>query len=262
MPDATLSVEPGSTVSTTVTVYNASAIVEEYTFEVLGPCADFGQVMPDRVSLMPGDDTTVEVMFSPPAGAATDAGTLPFGVRAVSGVDDYYAAVAEGTVDLGAVHDLDARLVAVTGEHRWVGRYRAEFTNNGTAPITVDLAMLSETEDVGFALAPTQLQLDRGDTDAAFLKVRPSAPFFMGAPRRHTFQMAYERHSEHESGVDPTSQGTLDGVFEQRPVASRRLLTMAGLAVAALIALIVLLPDPAPPAAAAVPPATPEIQNV
>ena len=262
MPDATLSVEPGSTVSTTVTVYNASAIVEEYTIEVLGPTAEFAQAMPDRVSLMPGDDTTIEVLFSPPAGAATDAGTLPFGVRAVSGVDEYYAAVVEGTVDLGAVHDLDARLVAVSGEHRWVGRYRAEFTNNGTAPVTVDIAVLSGTEDVGFALAPDQLYLERGQTDAAFLKVRPRAPFFMGAPRRHAFQLAYQRHSERAPAVDPTSEGTLDGVFEQRPVASRRLLTIAGLSIAGIIALIALLPSPAPPAAAAVPPQTPEIQSI
>lgn len=262
MSDDDLAVEPGSQVSTTVTVYNASAVVEEFGFEVLGAGADFAQVMPDRVSLMPGDETTVEVLFTPPAGPGTAAGTLPFGVRAVSGVDDYYATVVEGTLNLGAVHGMDARLVAVTGEHRWVGRYRAEFTNNGTAPVIVELETVAAAEDLGFAMAPPELELDPGESGEAYVKVRPSAPFLMGAPRRHQFQLAYRRHSDHDAGVDPTAHGTLDGTFTQHPVASRRLLMAGALAVGAVVALIALLPSPAPPAAAAVPPQTPEPPNV
>jgi hypothetical protein len=160
------------------------------------------------------------------------------------------------------VFDLDTRLVGVTPAHRWVGRYRAEFTNNGTAPVALDLAMMSQAEDLGFALAPTQMDLERGASGEAFIKVRPRRPFFMGQPRRHTFQLAYTRYSELNDPNDPTVDGTLDGTFEQRPVASRRLLTMAAIAVAAVIALIALLPSKAPPAAAQVPPQTPQLLSV
>jgi hypothetical protein len=262
MTNDQLAAEPGGLVSTTVSVYNASAVVEEFTFEPLGPCAGFMQIVPDQVSLLPGDESTVEVMFNPPAGRSTEAGALPFGVRAISGVDDYYAAVAEGILNLGAVFDLDTRLVGVTPVHRWVGRYRAEFINNGTALVALDLAMMSEAEDLGFAFAPTQMDLERGESGEAFIKVRPRRPFFMGQPRRHNFQMAYTRYSELNDPADPTVDGTLDGTFEQRPVASRRLLTVAALAVAAVIALVALLPSDVTPASAQVPPQTPQLLSV
>jgi hypothetical protein len=106
------------------------------------------------------------------------------------------------------------------------------------------------------------MDLERGESGEAFIKVRPRAPFFMGQPRRHTFQVAYTRYSELNDPADPTVDGTLDGTFEQRPVASRRLLMVAALSVAALVALVALLPSNPTPASATVPPQTPQLTSV
>lgn len=260
-----LAVEAGGRVRTSATVYNPSDVVENYSLEVLGAAAPFGQVVPERIPLMPGGEATAELEFAPPPSATTPAGTVPFGLRCISDVDDYHATVAEGTLEIGAVEALFAQVVAVTSRGRWVGRYRIEVKNEGTGRVDVDLSPQGRTEELGFALVPTELSLAPGEAGDAFLKVRPRSPFLLGGVRRHDFQVVWCRRGD--SLVSPNAaRGVVDAVFEQRAVASKALVVggiagVAGLAVAAA-----LLPrrDEAPPTATIAPerPPTPVIEVV
>ncbi len=61
-----MTVSPGGTATTTLTVRNDGDIVEAYTLEVVGDCAAWTTVEPARVSLYPGTSETVALTFAPP----------------------------------------------------------------------------------------------------------------------------------------------------------------------------------------------------
>lgn len=61
-----MSVTPGGSATTTLTVRNDSDIVEAYRLEVVGECAAWTTVEPEGLSLYPGTSETVTIRLSPP----------------------------------------------------------------------------------------------------------------------------------------------------------------------------------------------------
>ena len=87
-----------------------------------------------QVSVLPGKEAELTIMFRPPVGASTPTGTLPFAVRAVSEVGSSSSAVAEGRLELAGAAGLQAWADATTAAGRWSATYRLEFANQGNAP--------------------------------------------------------------------------------------------------------------------------------
>lgn len=73
-----MTVSPGGTATTTLTVRNDGDIVEAYTLEVVGDCAAWTTVEPARVSLYPGTSETVTLTFAPPRSHEVRAGETPW----------------------------------------------------------------------------------------------------------------------------------------------------------------------------------------
>ena len=60
-----LVVEPGGEARATLRIRNAGARVEEYALSVVGPPAEWAEVVPPAVSVYPGTDTEVSIVFRP-----------------------------------------------------------------------------------------------------------------------------------------------------------------------------------------------------
>ena len=103
-----VSVGPGQEQRLPVRVRNQGRRVESYRVDVVGVPAQFAEVTPRQVSVLPGREAELDVMFRPPGGASTPTGTLPFAVRATSEVDASSSAVAEGRLELAGVAGLQA----------------------------------------------------------------------------------------------------------------------------------------------------------
>src|SRR5659263_506402 len=131
---ARLPVEPGGQVRTVLTVANTGPLVEGYTVTVLGAAAAWAHVLTPEISVYPQQETSVVVVFAPPAGAAV-AGEVPYGLRVASLVDGAAAAVVEGDLEIGRVFGLQATLTPVNSTGRWSARHRVAFTNWGNAPV-------------------------------------------------------------------------------------------------------------------------------
>lgn len=236
--DARLQVRPGDTARTTATVRNTGDLVEQYSLDVLGPAAAWAEVIPASISVVRNGETTVQLLFRPPAGPGTPADTVPFALRCVSRENPSSAALAEGDLAVGAIHEIVASITPAVARGRWKGRWTARFDNRGTAPATLRLSAADERQTLGFMLAPAELVVPPGRSGQVYLKARAARPTLLGAMRRQRVRLTYTRATEpHE----PVSEGFVDTAFEQVSVLTRTTATLAGLALAGGVAALVLL---------------------
>jgi hypothetical protein len=82
-----IAVGPGEQARLPVRIRNQSRRVESYRVDVVGEAATFARVEPASVSVLPGREAELSVLFSPPGGATAPSGTVPFAVRATSEVE-------------------------------------------------------------------------------------------------------------------------------------------------------------------------------
>ena len=85
------------------------------------------------MSVLPGREAELSVLFTPPGGASAPSGVVPFAVRATSEVEASYSAVAEGNLELAGVTGLQMWAANNAAAGRWSGRYELEFANQGNA---------------------------------------------------------------------------------------------------------------------------------
>jgi len=227
----TLATDPGGQVRTRVTVRNVGDIVAQYRVEVLGEAARWSTVVPQHVSVLPGEseEQTVEIVFRPPPAPAAPVGTIPFGVRCVSLENRDVAAVVEGDVVVSPIQGLEVRLRGDGPKGARAGRFRVELRNTGTTDLTVTLEVADAAELLRFVLAPQVVEVPAGRTVPALLAVQARNPKLLGKPVPHAFTVTY--------GVSRSDRGgELAGTFEQRAVVRKSWIVLAVLlAVAAAL---------------------------
>ena len=76
-----VAVAPGGQAEAELRVRNTGGVVDEFTVEVLGEAAPWATAAPESVSLFPGGEATVHLLFRPQVVAGGPAGSVPFGVR-------------------------------------------------------------------------------------------------------------------------------------------------------------------------------------
>lgn len=244
---AAVTVVPGGTATTTLTVRNDLDIVEAYTLEVVGDCAAWTTVEPARVSLYPGTSETVTVRLAPPRSPEARAGDFPLGVRVLPVEHPELAAVPEATVTVLPFQELRAAL-APRRRRGWLrGRYRTSVRNLGNAPATVVLTPWQAGEDLRFRVTPEKLRLEPGAAGEVRVQARARKLIWFGKPSAWPFEVKAAPEAPKDGGTPGTSgtSGTpgssaeaptqsLDGEFVQLPVFPRWLLAL----LAALIALL------------------------
>ncbi|MEU9580533.1 COG1470 family protein [Streptomyces chilikensis] len=233
IPEVT--VAPGDTATTSLTVRNDSDIVEAYSLEVVGDCASWTTVEPARVSLYPGTSETVTVRLAPPRSPEVRAGEVPLGVRVLPAEHPDAVQVLETTVHVEEFRELHAEL-APRRRRGWLrGRYRLAVQNRGNAPVEVGFTAGQAGEELAFAFSPADRKLEPGESAEIGLRVRTGTPVWFGAPVVWPFTVDTAETGEREPGQDETAVRTpLDAEFVQIPVFPRWLLVV----LAALLALL------------------------
>ncbi|MFJ9692365.1 hydrolytic protein [Kitasatospora sp. NPDC101183] len=223
-----LTVEPGGTATTTLTVRNDLDIVEAYALEVVGDCAAWTTVEPARVSLYPGTSETVTVRLAPPRSAEARAGDFPLGIRVLPVEHPELATVPEATVTVLPFHELRATL-APRRRRGWLrARYRASVRNLGNAPAAVAFTPGQAGEDLRFRVAPEKLRLEPGATGEVRVQARARRLIWFGKPTTWPFEVKVAPEDADSPGP------SVDGEFVQLAVLPKWLLAL----LAALIALL------------------------
>ncbi|QUQ63768.1 COG1470 family protein [Kutzneria sp. CA-103260] len=230
---ASVVVAPGDTETTSLTVRNDSEIVEAYTFEVVGPCAPWTAVEPERLSLYPGTSGTVAVRLSPPRSPEVRAGELPLAVRVLPAERPELATVPETTVTIAPYGQLDAVLEPQRRRTWWRGgRFSVRLANRGNTPISVALDANDAGEELRYRGIASSTALEPGEEAEAPLRVRRTKPMWFGKSVTTPFHVVATPTSDPQ--LDQSAK-ELDGELVQMAVLPRWLLALLALLLALLL---------------------------
>ncbi|WP_406096579.1 hydrolytic protein [Kitasatospora purpeofusca] len=195
-----VTVTPGGTATTSLTVRNDGDIVEAYRLEVVGDCAAWTTVEPDRVSLYPGTSETVTIRLAPPRSPRVRAGEVPLAVRVLPTEHPEAVRVPETTVRVEGFRQL--RAASAPGRRRgWLrGRYRLAVHNEGNRPVQVGFTPAQPGEDLRFDIRPAAPKLEPGESVEVALRVRAGKPVWFGKPATWPFTVTVAE-STAESGA-------------------------------------------------------------
>jgi hypothetical protein len=245
-------VQPGGQARVTLTVTNPGNLVEGFWLQVLGPAAAWAEVVPPEITVYPQQDATAAVIFSPPSDNSAPSGLLPFGVLASSTLDANSSAAAEGDLEIGALHSLQAKIIPVTSTGRWRGRHVIQLSNWGNAPAQLQLVATNADDALSFYLSPAYVDLPPGGQATVRLSARTKRPFLRGTPVRIPFQVIGEPLDGGSQPPPATPYGdpsrpVIDAALNQKPIVSKGVLTAVAVLLAGIIAAVAFVltrPDP------------------
>jgi hypothetical protein len=232
LASSTLSVEPGRSATTAVTIRNNGSVVDRFTFEALGPLAEWVTFSPDSLSLFPEASGTVNIVIAPPRSSAVAAGTVPYGVKVTSAEDPEGGTAEEGTIDVAPFSDVSLELLPRIVHGGRVGLARLAVDNRSNIPYDAEIAGADASAALGFGFRPSVIQIPAGGAEFVKVRIRPVKTFWRGVPANKPFQL------ELTSATAPHPPKTrADGSMLQEALLPRWVMA----AIAALIALAVIL---------------------
>lgn len=232
-------VKPGEAAEVELAVTNTGAVVDSFTFEVLGDPAAWAVVEPSALSLFPGQSETAKVRFTPPVGPGLTPGPRPFAVRVTSNEDPAHPQVEEGALDIAGVPVLTADLSPRTGRARGrrAGKYQVAVDNLGNAAALVDLTGWDTQDLVDVALKPPRVEVGPGAAVFVTARTRARRRFWRGPSVLHRFTVA-ARPADAESAAN--TPGPMDASLLQEAAVPGWLGNAALLALLAVVAATVL----------------------
>lgn len=225
-----LAVSPGEAAECEVRVRNTGSVVDQFTISVVGDVAEWATVEPATLSLFPGAEGTAVVRFTAPRAATTVSGTVHFGVKVESKEDAEGSMVEEGTLDVGAFHDVFAELAPRTSRGKRGARHELALDNRGNARVGAVLSGVDPDTRLAISFSPPAVNADPGTAVFSQVRVQPRKRFLRGPDRTFPFQVIVE--------PDGSLPLTVDGTFVQQAVVPRWL-PRAFLALLLLSALLV-----------------------
>jgi hypothetical protein len=230
----TVAVTPGTSATVDVRVRNTGHVVDQLTVEVVGEAAAWATVSPASVSLFPGNDQTVTVVFTPPMAADGPAGSVPFGVRVRSQEDPNGTVVEEGVLEVASFLAVSAELQPRTSRGRKGAVHELAIDNRGTRPVSVSLAATDPDANLVFAFEPPALEVPANSAAFVKVKLRAAHPFRKGTSLTRMFDVVVSDASS--GGGDPLAVAA--GMFVQEETFPRWLRRALFWAVLGLIAFL------------------------
>ncbi|NEA68488.1 hydrolytic protein [Streptomyces sp. SID12488] len=238
-----VTVAPGGTATTSLTVRNDSDIVEAYSLEVVGDCASWTTVEPARVSLYPGTSETVTIRLEPPRSPEIRAGELPLAIRVLPTEHPDGVRVPETTVYVEEFHQLRTELQPRRRRGWLRGRYRLAVRNEGNTPVQVGFTPGQPGEELAFTFNPAGPKLEPGESTEVGLRVRTGKPVWFGSPVVWPFTLTTAETGD-QDGTRPdrtqpdetAHRPPLDAEFVQIPIFPKWLLAVLAVLLALLLA--------------------------
>jgi hypothetical protein len=227
-----LVVAPGAETRTQLRIRNTGAVVDQFDLQVLGDAADWATVEPTSISLFPGAEQTVEVVFHPAKVSSIVAGRTTFAVKASSHEDPQGSSVEEGVIEVLSFDDRNAELIPRTSKGKRSAVHDLAIDNRGNASINLAFAGLDPEGSLTYEFEPAQLTVEPGTAQFAKVKVKRAKHFWRGPNKTLPFSVSAD-----EEGHPPLM---VDGTMVQLPMLPKWF-WKAALAVLALLLLALIL---------------------
>jgi hypothetical protein len=230
--NVTLEVDPGAETSCDVRVRNTGMVVDRVLLEVLGEAADWAEIEPPQLNLLPGTDGTARVIFRPPRSSDVLAGLVDFAVRARSQEDPDGSVVEEGTVTVARFSELVAEMRPRTVRARRRARFRLIVSNLGNHPLNTEISALDADAELDFRIHPEVIVTRPGTSTFVKLRAAPRKRFVKGPDKSLPFQAFVLPEA-----AEPV---TADGAMLQRQMMPKWLLPAIAVVTALFVALVAL----------------------
>ncbi|HEX5139672.1 MAG TPA: hypothetical protein VFX19_01885 [Dehalococcoidia bacterium] len=250
-----------------VTLSNRSRVVDQFDLSLSGGQPDWYTITPDRVSLFPGESTTVKLTLHPPRREDVLAGRYELVVRATSRDDLGSASIAGIELTIVPSGGFELQLLKARDEGRR-GVFRARISNLSDAPLTIALAAADPETALTFYFPQVQLQLAAYERQEIDFAVQPARRRLKGEPRAYPFSVeAAPQYPDRARAARDTQRA--QGEFIYRPRFQRwpwqglpALVNVVVPAVAAIAALSAVLVASGAVGGSKDPPTTPDIPNI
>jgi hypothetical protein len=182
-------VEPGQEASVGLRLRNTGSVVDEFTFDVLGPSGAWATVEPPTISLFPGAEGEAKITFRPPRHASTAAGAVTYGLRASSREDPAGSYVEEGTIEVGSFIEPYAELVPRTSRGSRGASHDLAIDNRGNVRLNAVVDAADADRLLRFEVVPPSVVVEPGDAGFSKVKVSPTKQFWRGPSKTRPFQL-------------------------------------------------------------------------
>jgi hypothetical protein len=228
-----VTVDPGRTQRCQIHVRNTGQVVDQFVLGIVGDVAEWAMVRPPRVNLLPGEETLVELVLTPPMTHEVRAGGHPFAIRIVSREDTEGSIVSEGLVTVTEFVQLNAQIVPHTSRARRTGRHTLAVDNVGNFPLPVTIRPTDPDALLRFRVRPRAPVTEPGTATMIKVRPKPLRHFWRGAQRRIPFVV----------DVVPKVGKSLsvEAVLNQKPLLPRRFLLLMSLLLLLLLVLVLVV---------------------
>ena len=169
---AETSVQPGATVLVPFRVRNNSAVVDAFTFQVLGAAQGWAILEPSELPLLPGEEKEATIAFSPPRTAAVGAGRYVYGLQVMSRDDSGATTVEEGAIVVAPFSDLVATVTPQTAQAGASANVRVGIENRGNTAAQLTLRALDPDELLAFQIEQASLTVPPGASAEARVGIK------------------------------------------------------------------------------------------
>ena len=227
-----LKVDPGAETSLLVRVRNRGTIVDRFDIAVVGPTAPWASVDPPNLRLFPDKEGEARVTFRPPRAPDPAADVYPFGVAVRAASDAASSTVEEGRIVVAPFIQLTSDIAPQTSRGSRSGSHDLTVKNVGNTVAEVSIKASDPDRLLNFDVMPERAGLRPGGSATIRAKAMPKATFLMGPAKRIPFSLQIDEPTAGSHQVPAT--------LEQRAIIPAWVKPAAGLAIAAIAAVLVL----------------------
>lgn len=188
----TLSLDPGGTGTTTISIHNRSSIVDQFSLSIEGIDSDWFDLSASSVKLFPGDEDTVTLALHPPREATSRAGKYPFTIVAVSVDDPSERATQLGTLEIGAFRAFEGELEPSICEVQKKANFQLTLHNRSNCGQDIRLTAQDEAAGCEFEFDKRKIRVEAGDTVVTRFKVKVKKRPKFDSPKRYMFTVIAE----------------------------------------------------------------------
>jgi beta-lactam-binding protein with PASTA domain len=214
-----LVVEAGGHVGLPAVVRNQSGIVDNYELQVRGMPAEWWNVTPPSVYLVPFGapsgtyEEQVQINFHPPRSAEAEARLWDVEVVAVSRAQNEVAGTTDGKVEITPYEQLESELrpLVVTGRRR--GEFALMVRNRANAPLDTEITAVDTANALTFQFAKQRFIAEPGRRDGTTFKAKAKRTLWIGRPTDRRFDIVAKGVTSETATTRP-----ITGTFRQKPV--------------------------------------------
>src|SRR5947209_7347301 len=221
-----LAVEALTITGREVRVTNTGTTEDEFSVAIDRDAAAWGWVTPPTVTVPPGGEGSVKVLFRLPKAPKPPAGPFPFTITVKSVADPSVTTTADGIVDVQPIQDLLVTMNPKTAQGSGPSHHTVAVSNRGNAPIRARLSASDPDGNLDFDVEPVTLDAAAGGSVDAKLRVSPRHRLRRGSAER-PFQVVAEAE-----GYEPFR---VDGTLTQEGVGVSRTAVVIAVVIALLV---------------------------